>query len=152
MSYYHQQRECAFRRGRQRVKSSLPGLLSRTRTSRGMGSVDNYTALQAEPPISMRATYSGNLLPCAKCSAFARGFALSYSASMSRNSASSLTADSERMSKDFISETVNVVRNCDEIRLVTSQMRELSYPTSTSRESHTLNSRRINIVARFMRS
>jgi hypothetical protein len=34
-----------------------------------------------------------------------------YSVSMSRNSARSFTADSDRMSMDFMSDKINVVRN-----------------------------------------
>lgn len=48
-------------------------------------------------------------LPCAKCSALSCSWP--RSASISRNSDSNLTAGSERMSKDFMRDTVKVVRN-----------------------------------------
>lgn len=49
--------------------------------------------------------------PCAKCSALTYRPPSTYGWSISRNSARSLTAESDRISIDFMSEIVNVVRN-----------------------------------------
>ncbi len=50
--------------------------------------------------------------PCAKCSALICLSPGTYGASMSRNSARSLMALSERISIDFMREITKVTRNC----------------------------------------
>lgn len=55
-------------------------------------------------------------LPCAKCSALMCLPPSMYGVSMSRNSASSFTADSDRISIDFINEMMNVVRNLKQVK------------------------------------
>lgn len=52
-------------------------------------------------------------VPCAKCSALTRVPPLS----ISKNSESSRTAGSDRISRDFIRDIVNVVKNCIAVEL-----------------------------------
>ena len=69
---------------------------------------------------------------------------------MSRNSEKSFTADSERISKDFIIDKMKVVKNFLWSEQVNRENKIFGTRTSTSRFGHTCNSRRMNDVARLI--
>ena len=100
--------------------------------------------------------------PCAKCSALTCRSPATYCVSMSRNSASNLTALSARISMDFMREITKVTKNCHGSRWYKlgwggQRRTEITVlnagtHTSTSALGHTRSSRRRNTVIRLTRS